>query len=153
MLWGKESKMGVPKGFWKHSCSNIPPAVTSYVPRFGLHLLLVLFQLIYIYNILGVCLSRRPPWGLGLARPYPFFFLLNMWRFQNSFFFPSWKCGDLIFFLEIFQNARFTMYVFMGDFLMDFCHKNIYKINKISCFVPLCVCLSVAKQLWKFCLF
>jgi hypothetical protein len=61
-----------------------------------------------------------------------FFFLFKMWRFQN-FFFPSWKCGDLVFFLEIFQNARFTMYVFMGDFSTDFRHKKIkikIKINK-----------------------
>jgi hypothetical protein len=42
---------------------------------------------------------------------------------SKLFFFPSWKCGDLVFFLEIFQNARFTMYVFMGDFSMDFHHK------------------------------
>ncbi len=53
-------------------------------------------------------------------------------RFQNLFFFSS-KCGDFktlffpllemwrfCFFLEIFQNAHFTMYVFMGDFSRDF---------------------------------
>jgi hypothetical protein len=43
---------------------------------------------------------------------------------SKLFFFPSWKCGDFVFFfLENFQNARFTMYVFMGDFSTDFRHK------------------------------
>jgi hypothetical protein len=42
---------------------------------------------------------------------------------SKLFFFPSWKCGDLVFFLGIFQNARFTMYVFTGDFSTDFRHK------------------------------
>ncbi len=27
-----------------------------------------------------------------------------MWRFQNSFF-PSWKCGDLVFFLTYFSKC------------------------------------------------
>jgi hypothetical protein len=40
---------------------------------------------------------------------------------SKFFFFPSWKCGDLGFSLEIFQNARFTMYV-LGDFSTDFRH-------------------------------
>ncbi len=43
---------------------------------------------------------------------------------SKLFFLPSWKCGDLVFFLENFRNARFTMYVFMGDFSTDFRHKN-----------------------------
>jgi hypothetical protein len=64
---------------------------------------------------------------------------------SKLFFFPSWKCGDLVFFVEIFQNARFTMYVFMGDFSTDFRHKKLKnkKIKKISCFAPLCVSILV----------
>jgi hypothetical protein len=50
-----------------------------------------------------------------------------MWQLQNFFGFPSWKCDDLVGFLEIFQNARFSMNVFTGDFLADFHRK---KINK-----------------------
>jgi hypothetical protein len=46
---------------------------------------------------------------------------------SKLFIFPSWKCGDLGFFLEIFQNAHFTMYVFMGDFSTNFHHKNKIK--------------------------
>jgi hypothetical protein len=37
-----------------------------------------------------------------------FFFLQNV-PISKLFFVPSWKCGDLVFFLEIFQNVRFTM--------------------------------------------
>ncbi len=62
----------------------------------------------------------------------------------KTFFFPSCKCRDLVFFLEIFQNAHFTMYVFMGDFLADFHHKKNKNKNN-NCFAPLCVCLSVVK--------
>jgi hypothetical protein len=62
---------------------------------------------------------------------------------SKLFFFPSWKFGDLVFFLEIFQNARFTMYVFMGDFSTDFRHKKNKNKNNISCFAPLCVFLLV----------
>ncbi len=51
-----------------------------------------------------------------------YFFPPQMWRFKKKKF-PSWKCGNLVFFLEIFQNSRFTMYVFMGDFSTDFRHK------------------------------
>ncbi len=72
-----------------------------------------------------------PPQNVAISKLF-FFSLLEMWRFS--------------FVLEIFQNAHFTMYVFMGDFLADFRHKK----NKISCFAPLCVCLSVVKQLRKF---
>jgi hypothetical protein len=46
---------------------------------------------------------------------------------SKLFIFPSWKCGDLVFFLEIFQNACFTMYVFMGDFSTNFRHKKLKK--------------------------
>jgi hypothetical protein len=42
---------------------------------------------------------------------------------SKLFFFPSWRCGDLVFFLEIFQNAHFIMYIFMRDFSTDFRHK------------------------------
>jgi hypothetical protein len=51
-----------------------------------------------------------------------FFPLLEMWRFQNSFFSPPGNVA-ILFFWEVFQNARFTMYVFMGDFSTDFRHK------------------------------
>jgi hypothetical protein len=51
-----------------------------------------------------------------------FFFSSKCGDFETLFF-PSWKCGDLGFFLEIFQNVRFTMYVFTGHFSTDFCHK------------------------------
>ncbi len=94
---------------------------------------------------LGIC--PNPPQILMISKPV--FFLLKMWQFQN-FFFPSWKCRDLVFFLEIFQNIRFTMYVFMGDFSADFRHKKNKNKNKNSCFAPLCVCLLVVKQLQKF---
>jgi hypothetical protein len=60
---------------------------------------------------------------------------------SKLFFSPSWKCGDLVFFLEIFQNARFTMYVFMGDFSTDF-HQKINKIKIKIAALRLCVCLS-----------
>jgi hypothetical protein len=52
-----------------------------------------------------------------------FFFSPQNVAISKLFFFPSWKCGDLVSFLEIFQNARFIMYVFMGDFSTDFRHK------------------------------
>jgi hypothetical protein len=84
--------------------------------------------------------------GLGLARPSytrfkrrklgiyptppeisaiskPVFFSPQNVAISKLFFFPSWKCGDLVSFLEIFQNACFTMYVFMRDFSKDFRHK------------------------------
>jgi hypothetical protein len=51
------------------------------------------------------------------------FFSLQNVAISKLFLFPSWKCGDLVFFLGIFQNACFTMYVFMGDFSTDFPHK------------------------------
>jgi hypothetical protein len=55
----------------------------------------------------------------------------NFSDFKTCFYSPqnvaisklSWKCGDLIYFLKIFQNARFSMYVFMGDFSTYFRHK------------------------------
>jgi hypothetical protein len=51
----------------------------------------------------------------------------NLSDFKTCFFSPQnvaiWKCGDLVFVLKIFQNARFIMYVFMGDFSTDFHHK------------------------------
>jgi hypothetical protein len=52
-----------------------------------------------------------------------FFFSPQNVTISKLFFFPYWKCGDLVFFLKIFQNARFTLYVFMGDFSTDFRHK------------------------------
>jgi hypothetical protein len=39
------------------------------------------------------------------------------------------------------------MYVFMGDFSEDFRHQKKKKKKKISCFAPLCVSLSVVKQI------
>ncbi len=88
--------------------------------------------------------------NLGDFKTY-FFSSSKCGDFKTFFFFPSWKCRDLVFFLEIFQNARFTMYVFMGDFSMDFRHKNININIKnkikiiIRCFAPLCVSFSVVK--------
>jgi hypothetical protein len=52
-----------------------------------------------------------------------YFFSPQNVAISKLFVFPSSTCGDLVFFLENFQNARFTMYVFMGDFSTDFCHK------------------------------
>jgi hypothetical protein len=48
------------------------------------------------------------PQNVAISKLF-FFHILEMWRFS--------------FFLENFQNARFTMYVFMGDFSTDFRHK------------------------------
>jgi hypothetical protein len=70
-------------------------------------------------------------------------FSLQNVAISKLFFFPSSKCGHLVFFFEIFQNARFTMYVFMGDFSTDFHHKKNKNKNKISCFAPLCVSFLV----------
>jgi hypothetical protein len=80
-----------------------------------------------------------PPWGKGVRVSTPFIntfqkkkvwnlpkFSTNLGDFKTCFFssskcddfktlfFPSWKCGDLGFFLEIFQNARFTKGLFNG---------------------------------------
>jgi hypothetical protein len=70
---------------------------------------------------LGIC--PNPPQISAISKPVffsskcddlktLFFPLLEMWRFSFSFFF-----------FEIFQNAHFTMYVFMGNFSTDFHHK------------------------------
>jgi hypothetical protein len=63
----------------------------------------------------------NPPQISAISKPV--FFPPQNVAISKLFFFPSWKCGDLVFFLEIFQNARFTMYVFMGDFSTNFHHK------------------------------
>jgi hypothetical protein len=55
------------------------------------------------------------------------FFSAQNVAISKLFFFPSCKCGNLVFFLEIFQNARFTMYVLMGDFSTNFRHKKQIK--------------------------
>jgi hypothetical protein len=48
------------------------------------------------------------PQNVAISKLF-FFPLLEMWRFKKK--------------LEIFQNAHFTMYVFMGDFSTDFRYK------------------------------
>jgi hypothetical protein len=65
---------------------------------------------------------------------------------SKLFFFPSWKCGDLGFFLEIFQTARFTMYVFIGGLFNGFSsQKKIFKNKKLAA-LRLCVCFSWFKE-------
>jgi hypothetical protein len=72
--------------------------------------------------------QKKKAWNLpksstNLSDFKTYFFSPQNVMISKLFFFPSWKCGDLVFFLEIFQNVRFTMYVFMGDFSTDFRHK------------------------------
>jgi hypothetical protein len=74
--------------------------------------------------------QKKKAWNLpksstNLSDFKTYFFSPQNVAISKLFFFPSWKCGDLVFFLEIFQNARFTMYVFMWDLSTDFRHKKI----------------------------
>jgi hypothetical protein len=54
---------------------------------------------------LGIC--PNPPQISAISKPV--FFSPQNVTISKLFFFPSWKCGNLVFFSEIFQNARFTI--------------------------------------------
>jgi hypothetical protein len=62
---------------------------------------------------------------------------------SKLFFFPSWKCGNLVFFfLKMFASPCMFSW---GTFQRIFVTKNNYSKNKISYFAPLCVSLGLKK--------
>jgi hypothetical protein len=77
---------------------------------------------------------------------WQFSFFLNLflkiWRFQNSFFFPSWKCGDLVFFFGNFSKCLLNHVCFHGGLFNGFSSQKINNKKKLAA-LRLCVCLSM----------
>jgi hypothetical protein len=64
---------------------------------------------------------------------------------SKLFFFPSWKCGDLVFFLEFSKMLASPCMFLWGTFQWIFVTKKKIKNKKLAA-LRLCVCLSWFKE-------
>jgi hypothetical protein len=76
----------------------------------------------------------------------PVFFSSQNVAISKLFFFPSWKCGDLVFFLENFPKCSLRHVCFHGGLFNGFLSQKINKIKIKLAALCLCVCLSWFKE-------